>query len=777
MTIAILNNELVPPVFGIKITVLVVTYFLAVLIMWLAWQEKKRKAKNKAHKDLQDFLTLVKSKPSLDDLPIKHQIDDYFKEQDENSSPTVKQLCHAWREFSEGVKEYHGEWMNVYQAEEFFKASLLVEPVVKPMSYYATWASSSGLLFTFIALTAGLSELHYGGVGEIKGIGDFINALSGKFITSIIGLGLAVAVFDNQHRKAVEVLTHKLDDIVYELNRAFKRLTSQHILLQIQKDVHQLPQSIDSYFDKLDGESGVIKSIETAISEGIKSQVVEIKDAIGKVPTAISEGLTPPMERLDLNTKAIAETLGTSTQDVSKGISDGINKHLEDLNKTMGALPKTIEALVKAIGEGQGDNVEALLKSFQGEMTRLMGEVARSGGEVNSKMQESLSTLTIIVENLNQTNTATKTQTGEAIEQIQKGANDASNTIKGNLQDVLGELKTVVNAFAETLGTSTQDVSKGISDGINKHLEDLNKTMGALPKTIEALVKAIGEGQGDNVEALLKSFQGEMTRLMGEVARSGGEVNSKMQESLSTLTIIVENLNQTNTATKTQTGEAIEQIQKGANDASNTIKGNLQDVLGELKTAVNAFSKVGKDAPPLLNIAFENFKNLLDNQLTTFVTTQDGLIHKLGTNVNSIANIQEGIQVIEAKLTPLQTELADAYQDHNTLTKEQLDALKQSIADLQSLMSAHQARVGQLHQQYNNMDVLAQNIATTFADSAEKMANNVENIMTKSSKQYLEDFSQKHNNAIASIQTMAENIAEALSDKGIQAVAPQNVNR
>lgn len=634
-TIAILNNELVPSVFGIKITVLVVTYFLAVLIMWLAWQNKKRQAKNKAHKDLKDFLKLVKSKPSLDEPPIKHQIDDYFKAQDENLSPTVKQLCHAWREFSEGVKEYNGEWMNVYQAEEFFKASLLVEPVVKPLSYYATWASSSGLLFTFIALTAGLSELHYGGVGEIKGIGDFINALSGKFITSIIGLGLAVAVFDNQHRKAVEVLTHTLDDIVYELNRAFKRLTSQHILLQIQKDVHQLPQSIDSYFDKLDGESGVIKSIETAISEGIKSQVGEIKDAIGKVPTAISEGLTPPMERLDLNTKAIAETLGASTEDVSKGISDGINQHLEDLNKTMGALPKTIEDLVKAIGEGQGDNVETLLKSFQGEMTRLMGEVARSGGEVNSKMQESLSTLTVIVENLNQTNTATKTQTGEAIEQIQKGANDASNTIKGN----------------------------------------------------------------------------------------------------------------------------------------------LQDVLGELKTAVNAFSTVGKDAPPLLNIAFEKFKNLLDNQLTTFVTTQDGLIDKLGTRVNSIADIQAGIQAIEAKLTPLQNDLADAYQDHNTLTKEQLEALKQSIADLQSLMSAHQARVGQLHQQYGNMDVLAQNIATTFADSAEKMANNVENIMTKSSKQYLEDFSQKHNNAIASIQTMAENIAEALSDKGIQAVAPQNVNR
>jgi hypothetical protein len=637
LTIAFLNNDIIEnwDFFGIKITWLVIIYAVLIIVPLLFRQIQKRKEQEKAHNDLKGFLELVQCKPSLDAPPIKHQIDDYFKEQEENPSPTVKQLQYAWREFSEGVKEYNGEWMNVYQAEEFFKASLLVEPVVKPLSYYAKWASSSGLLFTFIALTAGLSELNYAGVGEIKGIGDFINALSGKFITSIIGLFLAVAVFDNQHRKAVEVLTHTLDDIVYELNRSFKRLTSQHILLQIQKDVHQLPQSIDNYFDKLDGESGVIKSIEIAISEGIKSQVGEIKDAIGKVPTAISEGLTPPMERLDTNTKAIAETLGASTE----GVADKI------------------------------------------------------------------------------------------------------------------------------------------SQGISTELKNLNDTMSLLPDTIGKLVTKIAEGQGTNVEALLNTFQDEMTKLMGEVARSGGEVSSKMQESLSTLTTIVENLNQTNNATKTQTGEAIEQIQQGAENASETIKGNLQGVLAELTNAVSAFKSVGETAPEKLNTAFGNFTSLIDSQFTPFVNRQDGLVNDLGRQVESIAGIQTGIQAIEAKLTQLQRDLATAHMDHNTLTKEQLEALKQSIKDLQNLMSDHQARVGQLNQQYGNMDVLAQNIATTFADSGDKMANNVENIMTKSSKQYLEDFSQKHNNAIASIQTMAENIAEALSDKGIQAVAPQKVNQ
>jgi hypothetical protein len=637
LTIAFLNNDIIEnwDFFGIKITWLVIIYAVLIIAPLRFRQGQKRKEQEKAHNDLKGFLELVQTKPSLDASPIKHQIDEYFKERNENPSPTVKQLCHAWREFSEGVKEYNGEWMNVYQAEEFFKSSLLVEPVVKPLSYYATWASSSGLLFTFIALTAGLSELNYAGVGEIKGIGDFINALSGKFITSIIGLFLAVAVFDNQHRKAVEVLTHTLDDIVYELNRSFKRLTSQHILLQIQKDVHELPQAVIEGFEKLDGESGVIKSIEIAISEGIKSQVGEIKDAIGKVPTAISEELTPPMERLDINTKAIAETLGASTEGVADKISQGISTELKNLNDTMSLLPKTMETLITKMGEGQDESVGKLTAELTGKVTDLMTQVTKNTKTVNDTMNTSLTTLTDIV----------------------------------------------------------------------KKLDDANTTTGK------------------------------------------------------------------------QTGEAITQIKEGATAASNTIKGNLQDVLAQLTTAVNNFGKVGEEAPPLLEKAFRDFEKLIQNQFTPFVTTQDGLLNTLGGHVSTIAGIETDIQAIEAKLTQLQRDLASAYTDHNTLTKEQLDALKQSIADLQGLMSDHQVRVGQLNQQYGNMDDLAQNIATTFADSGDKMANNVENIMTKSSKQYLEDFSQKHNNAIASIQTMAENIAEALSDKGIQAVAPPKVNR
>jgi len=49
-----------------------------------------------------------------------------------------------------------------------------------------------GLMFTLLAILIGRSELHANG-SEIDGIQELINGLSGKFVTSIVGLACANA--------------------------------------------------------------------------------------------------------------------------------------------------------------------------------------------------------------------------------------------------------------------------------------------------------------------------------------------------------------------------------------------------------------------------------------------------------------------------------------------------------------------------------------------------------------------------------------------------------
>jgi len=72
-----------------------------------------------------------------------------------------------------------------------------------------------GLMFTFLAILIGLSKLHANG-SEIDGIQGLINGLSGKFVTSIVGLACANAFtllenslwhrLDNRHRECLSLL-------------------------------------------------------------------------------------------------------------------------------------------------------------------------------------------------------------------------------------------------------------------------------------------------------------------------------------------------------------------------------------------------------------------------------------------------------------------------------------------------------------------------------------------------------------------------------------------
>lgn len=72
-----------------------------------------------------------------------------------------------------------------------------------------------GLMFTFLAILIGLSKLHANG-SEIDGIQGLINGLSGKFVTSIVGLACANAFtllehsfwhrLDNRHRECISLL-------------------------------------------------------------------------------------------------------------------------------------------------------------------------------------------------------------------------------------------------------------------------------------------------------------------------------------------------------------------------------------------------------------------------------------------------------------------------------------------------------------------------------------------------------------------------------------------
>lgn len=79
-------------------------------------------------------------------------------------------------------------------ATEFFSFEILCAGQLNIRFYrqLPSFLTGIGLLFTFIAILIGLSKLHANGP-QIEGIQGLINGLSGKFVTSIVGLACANA--------------------------------------------------------------------------------------------------------------------------------------------------------------------------------------------------------------------------------------------------------------------------------------------------------------------------------------------------------------------------------------------------------------------------------------------------------------------------------------------------------------------------------------------------------------------------------------------------------
>jgi hypothetical protein len=102
-------------------------------------------------------------------------------------------------------------------ASEFFSFESLCATQLNVRFYrqLPAFMTGMGLMFTFLAILIGLSKLHASG-SEIDGIQGLINGLSGKFVTSIVGLACANAFtllehslwhrLDNRHRECISLL-------------------------------------------------------------------------------------------------------------------------------------------------------------------------------------------------------------------------------------------------------------------------------------------------------------------------------------------------------------------------------------------------------------------------------------------------------------------------------------------------------------------------------------------------------------------------------------------
>ncbi len=177
-----------------------------------------------------------------------------------------------------------------------------------------------GLMFTFLAILIGLSKLHANG-SQIEGIPGLINGLSGKFVTSIVGLACANVFtlletsvwyrLGNQHRQCLSLL-----DEVFP-----QRVADQHV-----QSGSAANGSASAGVTPVRNESD--KQVAEVVHQRLGTAVAAI--------TKVSESLTALSAVQSSSTIGhLPEEIGHQVQQALKRVVHPLIEAIQDLNRTM----------------------------------------------------------------------------------------------------------------------------------------------------------------------------------------------------------------------------------------------------------------------------------------------------------------------------------------------------------------------------------------------------------------------------------------------------------
>ena len=151
-------------------------------------------------------------------------------------------LLGCWRHLEQAIVTIPGSKTPLLSRpiEDFFQQKSLVDVEVD-ISFIATVPAiltGCGLLMTFVAILDGLSHVSVSSTMDVVGIPGLINGLSGKFISSIVAVGCAVAfaAVERAYLGRLERASRRLIDV---LGGAFSKYTTEQILVSIHGRLEQ----------------------------------------------------------------------------------------------------------------------------------------------------------------------------------------------------------------------------------------------------------------------------------------------------------------------------------------------------------------------------------------------------------------------------------------------------------------------------------------------------------------------------------------------------------
>jgi chromosome segregation ATPase len=733
-------------------------------------------------KDLDDRITLI-----FENAPINNQY--------------IHSLKQAWEEFKEGTKEGGpGEkpW-NVYQAEEFFTEKTLQNLVFSNVVGIPGFLTSLGLLFTFVALSGGLKGLHYDeGTKQITaGLGEFIEALGGKFITSLLGIFCAVSVNKYLEDKR-QKFNRSIEAIILQLNSRFRRLTSAQVLLNICETIQDLPDSIEASLLRTDGQAGLIEHLKNAMEATISSPLRDIDQQITRIEASVSQFSTSSLDNMKDTFKEIAT-------EIKESIRQGVTGDLTQLSDSLATLPRQLEAALAEMGRSLAEvqaNSARSQQALQQHMTELLNGLRDQSGEALQRMMAELTQgteafqarLLAMQEEAADKQQALQSVLREMVETVQQAQRDGQSSLDD-------QLRTSLERFTTAFGDQLAQMQRGLQDAMQAQQQTSDTLMQGLQETFSRLSGENQARQASQTEELmgtLKAMAGTLQETLDQAA------TRQMDASRETLSVVAEHTSRQQELSQAHLGRlqdesrqwldlltdaqaqfqaqvqtSQESFQRMAEQAWETQTQRLKPILATLDTSLEKLRVASDQMPEALrrgtqdlNAAFGELKRLIGEDMRGFATTQTQLLTKhqqvhdqIAQQLQQAAALQKGsgdIQGLLGQVVALHEALEDARKHHASELEVQSAQLVNAMTTLQELTQKQYTAQRAMEESYGKFSNVSGQVIQEHTEALNRLPILWEKIREAHSN-YIKEFTGFHQRANEVFNDNLSRLADELS--------------
>lgn len=587
-----------------------------------------------------------------------------------NEISTIKPM---WKEFSKTiVAERLGESSSrvfaTKQAEEFFTLARLVDQPMRAAQFLIVPGvmTSLGLLGTFLALFVGLNGLSVQPSGEVHGVDTFITGLSGKFVSSILGLFLAifslVAV-----RLSIGSLHEKAVLLQISLNKVFQRYPQESILLEMLR--------------QLEDQSAAYKSFSADLAGQIKSSFHE---DIGNLAETMNNSLAALNQNIADQGRHFRSFSDGLAPIVTQSMKEGLQPGVEAVQQSLGVLSTAAEELKAQKAESSQEMMEKLLVQFQQSLTgstrseftklsEVLSETATFSQQMNAQIRDFLSEMKAVMEAQQSGLSQHRSAMEESIARMMVDFDSLSTSQLNSIQERLSKVILQTEEWTESFRVALEERSGQQANQYESFVERMRKAQEDYVVTTSSSMNGVLESVTSHTAGVEASVL-RLMELMNSHAQALGGLTTSLSSSAKTFDMVMTK-NSTVVAQLKIVADTLQQAAKIADDASNALNsstGNsskaaeritqsllgsadlftrMQQVLKDHQALYSTLDEKISKATQQLSTALTTYNRVtsegLNRHLTDFDSTLASACNRLGETVESIEGpIDELAEVI-----------------------------------------------------------------------------------------------------------------------------------